>query len=216
MIWIASSSILGGRPTNEDRVYAACSSLNRAQLVVADGMGGHDDGEIAAQIAVDTVRNARDATPADAAQRAHQAVVRAARAKRSNMGTTLTIGSIRVGSGGLRGTVSLAHVGDTRLYVIRGDRVARCTQDQTLPDGSLIQAVGIGDALEIEARTLTIRPEDRVVLLSDGAWGVLPDADLASLVRGDDPRAIAHAVVRAALARKTRDNATCAIAWFTE
>jgi hypothetical protein len=123
------------RTHNED--YFACADLcNSTLFVVADGMGGHDAGEVASRIAVETLtREMRRSSKKnhDAAQLLEQAVQRAnaevlqeANSKGSNMGTTITAALV------FQDKAYIANVGDSRTYWIENGSIRRITEDHSL------------------------------------------------------------------------------------
>jgi protein phosphatase len=188
-------------------------------FAVADGVGGHAAGEVAAQMAIDAVRSviedprvpwpegAGAATYAvdrlaGGVQYANARVYDAACSEqgRQGMGTTFT------GLLLLDGVAALAHVGDSRAYLLRGRRLAQLTDDHTLAEayirfGSLTReeaatspfrnvitrAVGVEEVVEVDKRLLAVEPGDTLLLASDGLHGVLDDDAIARvLVRERD------------------------------
>jgi protein phosphatase len=206
------------RSTNQDRVAGA-----PRRVVLADGMGGRQGGETAAQIAVDTVmdrRGGRTEGPRRAILRANARIQDRARSiGPTGMGTTVVL----VDQPDAEATnVVVAWAGDSRLYRVRGDDAWLVTADHTweallLELGTdpaeaaerrhvLTRAVGTQPQLDVDQCTFEVRPGDRLVLCSDGVHGVLAPAVIARLAgRG------AAALVEAAVAAGTRDDATVAV-----
>lgn len=218
------------REQNEDK------PLNDLPLVgVADGMGGHEGGEVASQLAVHTLRSwkerlagreGRDALDVlrDAFNEANSVVFQKGIEDESllGMGTTLTVGWLD------SGTLSLAHVGDSRAYLLRGGRLQQLTEDQTVAQEwvrrgrlseeeaaasphrhILLQAIGADtDKLDIDTTTVTLRPGDRLLFASDGLTGMVKDNDqLRELLAGyADPADACRALVDAANAAGGEDN----------
>jgi protein phosphatase len=207
------------RSHNEDALFALTTLLSSNQqhipfglYMVADGMGGHDFGEVASAAAVRVVAEAvtrqvfqslfspDHATPGSSLQEilgnsvseANQAVLRLA----PGGGTTLTAVMI------LGDQMIIAHVGDSRLYQVFPDgsitpltrdhslvsqlvEVGMVTEEQaaTHPQRNiLLRAIGQPDSLEIDLFTLPVPPIARLLICSDGLWGVVPRSDLAALV----------------------------------
>ncbi len=238
----ARSHVGAVRQSNEDACYA--DPANRL-FVVADGMGGHAAGEVASAMAVDIVRAAVEAArdDLDAFARAPgepgrarirallDGAIRAANAEvlarseqerdKHGMGTTLDAVLI------LAGEAFVAHAGDSRTYLFRGDSVYRITLDHTVAQamctagamteeeaasstlGSVLSnAVGVSADIEIDHVHFELAPGDRLLLCSDGLYDYFDPDELARCVtryRGD--RALAELVDRACL-RGGSDNIT--------
>jgi PPM family protein phosphatase len=197
------------RPQNEDShgqwIPAAAEERNRrgALLVVADGMGGSRAGEVASRLAVDTVlRCYREAPGLDPLEDLHQAVEAANRVvhdesaahpEMSGMGTTCTAVVLRGAD------AYIAHVGDSRAYLVRDGAIRQLTRDHSLVaqlvrDGQLTpeqarvdprrnvvtRSVGVGPHVEIDAdpEPGLLRPGDTLLICSDGLHGVVADDEL--------------------------------------
>ena len=207
------------RSGNED-CYAVVPGLGF--FAVADGVGGHAAGEVAARMAIDAVQavlmDPTRAAPglhrlAGGVEYANARVYAAAQERgRTGMGTTFT---------GLLledGRASLAHVGDSRAYLFRGRRLVQLTEDHTLvaayiqagvmtredaaesPIRNIItRAVGTHETVEVDTRQLAVEPGDTFLLCTDGLHGVVGDEDMTSvLLREPDlTRAAAELVQRA-------------------
>ncbi|HSK22146.1 MAG TPA: Stp1/IreP family PP2C-type Ser/Thr phosphatase [Egicoccus sp.] len=220
------------RTGNEDAFLIA-----ESVFAVADGMGGHLAGEIASAKALEPVEALDgkvfgDSGDADAALRA--AVIEANdivsqmaddEPAYRGMGTTLTAAM-------LEGTrLHLAHVGDSRAYLLRGGRFEQLTDDHTLvqhlidegqitreeaashPQRSIItRAIGVSHDVEVDSMTIEIEPGDQVLLCSDGLTGVLDDGHIAQeLASGDDDRKVIGRLIEAANQRGGPDNITVVI-----
>lgn len=229
------------RPGNEDS-YAVCPGPSL--FMVADGMGGAAAGEVAARMAVDAVRCAfenadvtwpgamNDLPPpspglpqlAAALERANGRVYAAACADqtKAGMGTTLTALLL------LQDRAAIAHVGDSRLYRLRGRRLEMLTDDHTLVEayvrsGSITReeakrsryghmitrAIGTGAQVEVDQRLVAVAPGDTFVLATDGLHGVVGDDEIAAIlmVEPDLARA-ATQLVEAAFDAGAPDNVT--------
>jgi protein phosphatase len=224
---VAAALVLGGSGDGQDFL-----------LVVADGMGGHPSGDVASQIALDTLSRAFPALPAgdlgealkQAYRRANEAIFAAGEAEptHAGMGTTLTSALLH----GKYATV--AHVGDSRAYLLRGDGMTQVTRDHTVVADEVAQGrLGLDaarsdprrhqltHALGTHARLdrslpsifeLTLLPGDRLMLCSDGLYEVLDDGDLRRVLREQNPGNAALSLVALARERGTRDNATAVVA----
>jgi PPM family protein phosphatase len=216
------------RRSNED------SYLMRSPLfVVADGMGGAKAGEIASRMAAEAFAEVDlVGTPACEAleQTIRTANARILERSRSDpeaagMGTTVTA-AIMEG-----GTITFAHVGDSRAYLLRDGGLQRLSDDHSLvgelvrkgelseteaehhPQRSVItRALGTDDAVEIDTFSLRARDGDVVLLCSDGLNTMVPEATIATLLAADEPAAtIARNLTRAALAGGGEDNVTAVV-----
>jgi PPM family protein phosphatase len=213
------------RPANEDR-YLVAPPL----FVVADGMGGHEAGEVASGLAVETLsqllwdRSIRDGgTLADAVRAANRAIREATRDRpeQAGMGTTCTALFVD----GQRAT--LAHVGDSRAYLVRDGALRQLTEDHTLvgllvregiltPEQAarderrhvIVRALGVADSVDVDLVELSLEPGDRLLLCSDGLSGPVTDERLAeALVTDAGPEQVVAALVDAAV-RDGDDNVT--------
>lgn len=199
---------------------------------VADGMGGHAAGELAANLALDTLSQAyldgRGVAPerlAEAVQAANLSVLRHAVGEYVGMGTTLLAILID------RGAAIVAHVGDSRAYMLRAGELHRLTDDHSW----VAEQVRLGNLTETEARDhqwrsvvsnalggeervrlelfgFPLKSGDRLLICSDGLSGVVEEADLLELLaRPQSPDQIARTLVNAANDAGGPDNITAVI-----
>jgi serine/threonine protein phosphatase PrpC len=241
---VAAETDAAGRDENQDIALAlalsgpAPSPGEDFLLVVADGMGGEPAGDIASQIAANALREAFPEMPEgdlglalkQAYRKANEAVFQAGEEEPTyaGMGTTLTSALLR----GKYATV--AHVGDSRAYLMRGDGLTQVTRDHTLvaeetaqgrisaeaarrdPRRNILtQAIGTQAKLDSKLPSifeLTLLPGDRLLLCSDGLYGVLDDSDMRHALVRDDPGTAAKTLVAMAKEHGTRDNATAVVA----
>jgi serine/threonine protein phosphatase PrpC len=216
----------GRRPDNQDFVGACVGSVAeqaRHGLVaaIADGVGGHAGGRVAAETAVrgfidfylgqsETVGVRRAAARAAEAVNAWVHGQGRTDPVRQGMATTLTAIVLR------HRTLHVLHVGDSRLYRLRGDLLAQLTQDHVM-DGAdqrhvLRRAVGLEDALRADYLAEALVEGDRLVLATDGVHGPLRAFELARLLRQEaTPERAARSIVAAALAAGGQDNATALV-----
>jgi serine/threonine protein phosphatase PrpC len=217
------------REANEDSFAVA---HRHGLFMVADGMGAHNAGEVAAKMAIDCVGEAFDdvgATPSTALliaglQRANHRIARRARREpdKKGMGTTF------VGLLVLENRVVIAHVGDSRAYRLRGDRLDLLTEDHSLlnsyiragewdPANShnfplpsyITRAVGTEDDLAVDTQLRTLAPGDVYLLCSDGLTDMVGGAEVVSTLRKyQDLTQAAQRLVDAANARGGHDNIT--------
>lgn len=201
----AEISLLGDREDNQDRV-AIHDGGGGLLMVVADGMGGHSGGALAATTAVESLRDSCDAAAPeqDAAQflrealaRAHDAVVAAGEQVGIGSRPRTTCAACLVRDG----VATWAHVGDTRVYFSRGGELVTRTRDHTaiealLQDGLISEdeipghpmrhyvEFCLGGAPEQPLITVSdpaaLEPGDLLLLCSDGLWSGAGDAALAA------------------------------------
>jgi protein phosphatase len=208
--------------------------LRKGRLaVVADGMGGYEGGQEASRLAVETVRSVYDdffgGAPQDtlvkAFESAHQNIQRFAvdHPQFYGMGTTCTALSI------VDRQLCFAHVGDSRLYLIRAESISRLTRDHSyvgrLVESGLVRsedaeshpqrhiltaALGSGRDVvpHIPEQCIPLEEGDILLLCTDGLWGVVGDPDLARVARGNPPADACQKLVQMALDRGGPDNIT--------
>ncbi|MDO4264465.1 MAG: protein phosphatase 2C domain-containing protein, partial [Deinococcus sp.] len=191
----------GSGSVNQDSVLSA--DLPDARLfAVADGMGGHAAGELASQLALEAFAEVlgrpRGPLPQRiiyAAESANQAVYRRAVGDLSGMGTTLLAAVIA------RGALYLAHAGDSRAYLLRGDALFRLTDDHSwvadqLRAGELTpeqarthrwrnvvsNALGGEQRVRLELLSLALEAGDRLLLCTDGLYGPVNERKLLTIL----------------------------------
>jgi PPM family protein phosphatase len=199
-------------------------------VAVADGMGGHNAGEVASAAALDALRVAfgAGATIDDAVSAANEIVYEQSVADRDlrGMGTTLTAGAL-----GIDGTLLLGHVGDSRAYLVRDGAIERITTDHSLveeliqagelteeeaerdPRRSMItRALGLEPGVAVDVESVDLRAGDRLLLCSDGLTTMVSESEIAALVSGeDDPHVAASTLVEAANDAGGADNITVVV-----
>lgn len=217
------------RANNQDAMYA-----DSGLFVVADGMGGHQGGEVAANLAVRTLTNAersdreqlREAV-AEANRVVHQTALE--EAELHGMGTTLT--TLAVSQEANTHQFVILNVGDSRVYRHRDGQLEQLTEDHSyvaelvrrgeLDDDAaqahpyrnmLTRAIGVHAEVEIDEWLLEPVSGDRFMLCSDGLTNELADLEIAEQLRFDkDPSTTAKALVGLANERGGRDNSTVLI-----
>lgn len=216
----------GGRDINQDAALAG-----DRLFAVADGIGAMDKGEVASQLAVETLTTAfaADRTASGllkACREANQVVWRQATNENSAMGTTLAALAITSDTDAV-----VLHVGDSRLYRLRNTRLAKLTQDHTvvaelIRDGELgeqdarthphrnvlTRAVGAGPQVDADYAGVSCEPGDRLMLCTDGLFNALAPDELKDLLSAAaDPQAAADTLVTAAVQRGADDNVTAMV-----
>ena len=227
------------RAGNEDSALTS-----NALVAVADGMGGHAAGEVASRIAIQVLAmNSRMISAEDIDQESaddifatsisdiDDALANAADDNPSltGMGTTLSALFLR-GS-----AVALLHVGDSRIYRLRGNTFEQLSRDHTViqelldqgsiteaeiathPQRSVLTQVLMGDGRSQPSLTIfDVKSDDRYLLCSDGLSGVLSDKEIKSILKGKARGAAVDALVDAAYVQGAPDNVTVVVADLLE
>jgi PPM family protein phosphatase len=190
----------GGRDKNEDRM-GYCYTRDAGLFALADGMGGHPEGEVASQLALQTLAALfqRDAKPmlAEPLKFLHEAIIAghhqllryATEKALIDTPRTTVVACLMQGN-----AAYWAHCGDSRLYLVRGDKLVARTRDHSYSElqETLSQVVPVGERFNRNvlftclgspgkpvvdtAGPLLLQPHDRVLLCSDGLWGSVSDA----------------------------------------
>jgi PPM family protein phosphatase len=203
-------------------------------FVVADGMGGHLAGDVASATAVEVItQRAGDASVqqpeslSTLVRQANRAIYQKARSDPSlkGMGTTCTLVLID----GDR--AQIAHVGDSRAYLLRGGRLEQLTEDHTLvgrmvkegrlrqeeaqhhPQRSIItRALGVDADVDVDLKPVELHVGDRLLLNSDGLTSMIEDGALEQILAGEpDPQSAADKLVDAANDAGGEDNITVVV-----
>lgn len=225
--WATLTDIGRVRTHNEDSVLA-----QPPLFVVADGLGGHEAGEVASSIAVETLRDHAPRRPdakalARAVRAANREVMRAAREGfgKQGMGTTMTAAIVE----GTR--IALAQVGDSRAYLMHEGVISRITEDHSMvadmirrgqlteaesryhPNRSVItRALGTDPNMTADPYEFDAEPGDRLLLCSDGLTAMLEDAAIGdALAAYKDPAIAARMLVDAANDAGGHDNVSVII-----
>ncbi len=215
------------RNLNEDR-FMATENL----LAVADGMGGHLAGEVAAQIAIDKLANITIVDPVldclrNVFQDANRTIFEAGKnnKEQEGMGTTLTTVYLQ----SLKAYI--AHVGDSRAYHIRGDTIRQLTEDHSYVNqlvalgtlskeeaekhpqrNILLRVLGIDDDIEVDLYEIDLTFGDRILLASDGLFTDVSNKTIAEiLTKGLSLENTANELIDVALAAGGKDNVTVVI-----
>jgi serine/threonine protein phosphatase PrpC len=239
------------RDHNEDSAFM---EPGQKFFIVADGMGGHAAGEVASAMAVETVRKTLEAAQAEvddfqkkpndsgrralvqllqtAVLQAHQAVFQRGQTEqdKAGMGTTLDVVLI-AGS-----EAFVAHVGDSRTYLIRDGRSSQITTDHTVAEvlviegkltieeaqvsplrTILVNAIGVSADVGVEMAHVQLRRGDRLLLCSDGLHDYFPvDEEIAQRLSSDAPGDALKEMVELAKTRGGHDNITGVAVHVTE
>lgn len=207
-------------------------------FLVADGMGGHDSGEVASKLAVETLASVAEERVSvnpkpgvealenilyEAFQEANNTIKGNAEARGNDMGTTLVACML------VDDKVALcANVGDSRGYLVRNGQLHQITRDHSLvarmveqnritaeearnhPHSNiLLRTVGTERNVDIDIFRVDLEEGDRILLCSDGLWGEVDDPEIEAIVAQDlDNRAVSRELVRAAHMGGGKDNIT--------
>ena len=204
--------------------------------IVADGMGGYEGGQEASRLAVESVissyRDFRGDDPQQALIEALHAAHRrirqqaAAHVEFAGMGTTCTAAAL------IEKSLYFAHVGDTRLYLVRGGQMSQLTRDHSYvgrlvesgvlsreeaehhPQRNILTAAmgtGIDLILDSPGRPEQLLSGDLLVLCTDGLWGQVRDAEILRIVENNDAEDAVRELIRLARERGGPDNITVQI-----
>lgn len=239
------------REHNEDSAHM---ERDQGFFIVADGMGGHAAGEVASAMAVETVKQTLEAarpeidafkkSPSDAGRRglvqllqsavlqAHQAVYQRGQTEtdKQGMGTTLDVVLVAGGE------AFVAHVGDSRTYLVREGRSSQITTDHTVAEvlviegkltieeaqvsplrTILVNAIGVSADVGVEMAHVTLKKNDRLLLCSDGLHDYFPvEEEIAQRMYADHPGDALKEMVELAKTRGGHDNITGVAVHITE
>ncbi len=210
-------------------------------FVLADGMGGHQSGELASSVAARVVtyqflnkilrsfllNEQRDASQPPLSEALSNAVLAANKAVHEQVpggGTTLTCALV------LGGRAYLAHVGDSRAYLFAGNRLRQITQDHSLVDrlvelgqitpgeaqhhpqrNILYRAVGQSETLEVDTYVELLPPHYRLLLCCDGVWGSVTEDQIIKALTAVTPQEACDHLIEAANAAGGKDNITAVV-----
>lgn len=226
----------GGRKCNEDRM-GYCYTRDSAVLMLADGLGGHPEGEVAAHLAVAAVANMfqkmaqpkladMDGFLENAMMAAHYQILNYAvdKAMRDSPRTTLVMAVIQSGH------VIWAHCGDSRLYLVRQHQLLARTRDHTFAErrspkrdnapaapvelnrNVLFSCLGSpGKPIYSVSEPVALKQGDKLLLCSDGLWSSLAEHDIVNQLSQKSVQDAVPDLVGQALkhAGKSSDNVTC-------
>lgn len=230
---LASESIAGQRPYQEDAVLVRTLSDGRVLVAVADGMGGHAAGEVASGLALETLHQAlEDGITLDHAfELANRRVHEKARDPgKRGMGTTLTAALVDDGE------FMIANVGDSRGYLLSGKEIRQVTEDhsfvaEAMKRGqskkqamatpyrdALTRSIGTDPSVQVDVfGPFPVKDDTALLVCSDGLYKTLTDADVRRIyLESGSPRGAARTLVATALERGSDDNISVAVAEYGE
>ena len=234
LVWCGLTDTGLVRDHNED--YFSCMNLRESTLfVVADGMGGHDAGEVASRLAVETAcKEVQDGAQGEydpqkllekAVQRANTEVIREGESKGSNMGTTLTLALMR------QDRAYIASVGDSRTYWIENGSIRQITEDHSLvaklvtagkltreearnhPKSNLLyRTIGSDENVTVDTFQVDLKRGGSLLLCTDGLWGEVSDEDIHSVCAWErNLKAACSRLIQLANENGGRDNITAIV-----
>ena len=230
--WATATHVGHVRDGNEDAIAPDSDGIGSGPLLIAiaDGMGGHVGGEVASRLAIDAAAGARadvPIAPRSRVEAGNEAVIQASEENPdlAGMGTTLTLALF-----GADGNVRIGHVGDSRMYLLRGGSLRQLTTDHTwvmdmLRRGQLSEeqaakhprrhlltrVLGMTD-VDVDEDELELHGGDRALLCSDGLTTMLADGSVQEiLVDAETPSDAVWALIEAANAAGGYDNTTVAV-----
>lgn len=190
------------RENNEDSYLV---DLNRGLLVVCDGMGGHNGGEVASAIAVKTISQifaeSSEELPGRlvlALEKANSAILYSAQQDPAlhGMGTTATLAAFE------NGIMFVAHIGDSCLYIVQDGRLRKVTRDHTLAQQLLMEgrlkpedmrsnpynhiltrALGVEENVNIDSYQEKVHPGDLILLCSDGLSDKVSEGEIEEVLQ---------------------------------
>lgn len=245
-IFSAGLTDVGRKRTHNEDSYLIDDEMQL--FVVADGMGGHAGGGTASRIAVETIdrelRKAHESNSApfaaigplqdsllpevirNAVEQACLAIFQAAQedARLAGMGTTVISLMIKGNQ------AFLAHVGDSRAYLLRGDLIQQVSEDHSLVNEQIkagmitpeeakhsrykniiTRSVGFEEEVQVDVMGLVVEPGDLFILCSDGLANMLEDKDLLDLARHSKVEDLPKKLVEVANERGGDDNITVVV-----
>jgi len=236
------ADVTGGMRTAEARApFTFPLGEKGAALLVCDGMGGAAAGEVASQMAVDSIYDALSASEPQqrdafarllrrAVQHANERIFIQSRDNQSErgMGTTCTVASL------VDETLVVAQIGDSRCYVLRDGKLAQVTKDQSLAwqlieagamtadeakafehANIILQALGVQERVEVVLSQVSLRKGDVALLCSDGLHGPVADEEILAILIGEpNLQKAGDALIQKALDRDGPDNITVVLARF--
>ncbi|MDH5540537.1 MAG: serine/threonine-protein phosphatase [Rhizobacter sp.] len=199
----------GGREKNEDRM-GYCYTRDSGLFALADGMGGHPEGEVASQLALQTLSALfqRDSKPtlADPLRFLHESIIAGHHQllRYANQRALIDTPRTTIVACLLQGNAAYwAHCGDSRLYMVRGEKLIARTRDHSYSElqHSVSQVVTLGERYNRNVLftclgspgkpvvdtvgPMLMQPGDRMLLCSDGLWGTVSDAVITEMLAGN-------------------------------
>ena len=207
-VWTIASECGPIREKNEDSVFPSVSgsSTEVFYAAVCDGLGGHKGGNIASKLAIEQIQDGGEELTkilinADTEILNYQKK----NPEFENMGTTMTLVSISQS-----GKLKIAHIGDTRCYILSKRNLHQITTDHVVTgfNNMLTQALGLGKALEPELIDFQLNIGDVVLLCSDGFYNEVSESYIK---RKLSEGVVAESIVKEVLKNDPKDNVSVVI-----
>jgi serine/threonine protein phosphatase PrpC len=221
------------RKNNEDSLLVG-EGRDETLFVVADGIGGFEAGEVASSIAVDVLKDVEPSGSLEEAIReANRRILAASKGDEKLQGMGTTVVAMRFGGTRQELLAEVSHVGDSRVYLLRGGELRPITEDHSLvaelvrsgdltraqasehPQKNLItRALGAEEEVEVDTTVLPVELGDRLILCSDGLSDMVSEAEMLDLLTSpgsESPENASRILVRAALDAGGADNVTVVV-----
>ena len=231
-VWASNTHTGLVRKNNEDVVHPETDGHCSEPLLVgvADGLGGHRDGEVASSKAIERAVDVVG-PPREQVKAANQAIMEdvLSNPQRVGMGTTLTLAQLDPA-----GRVTVGHVGDSRAYLLRAGRLIRLTVDHTYVQEEieagrltedqarvhakrslLTRALGFGHDLTVDEGSASLAVGDRLLVCSDGLTAMLTDEEIAAILGEGPPSDVAWDLIEAANRAGGHDNVSVVVVVVT-
>ena len=208
VVWSIKSECGPVRKKNEDSVFPdkSGSSFVPFKAGVFDGMGGHKKGEVASKLASSVMKeDYKDLV--SYVEKANEAIYKYQENNKDSEGMGTTMTAINIDEDGI---LHVAHVGDSRCYVLSKRNLIKLTQDENVPgyQNVLIQALGTKKKLKIQTKDIHLLKGDVVLLCTDGLYNELGEEYLKKKLQEGIS---AETLVSEVLLQEPKDNITAII-----
>ena len=208
VVWSIKSECGPVRKKNEDSVFPdkSGSSFAPFKAGVFDGMGGHKKGEVASKLASSVMKeDYKDLV--SYVEKANEAIYKYQENNKDSEGMGTTMTAITIDEDGV---LHVAHVGDSRCYVLSKRNLIKLTQDENVPgyQNVLIQALGTKKKLKIQTKDIHLLKGDVVLLCTDGLYNELGEEYLKKKLQEGIS---AETLVSEVLLQEPKDNITAII-----
>jgi PPM family protein phosphatase len=226
-LWASATHKGMVRDKNEDSVFPTSSgeATDQVLAIVADGMGGHVAGEVASRIAINAAASS-DLPPTDRVAAGNRAI-REEVARDSGlegMGTTMTLLNVE------NGIATIAHIGDSRAYLLRDGELRQVTEDHTVaaeyvaqgqlsPEEAaahpqrhmLLRTLGLTRFVNVDEVKIDLSTGDRILLCSDGLTEMVRDSAIGKILADGSPDEVVWDLVETANEAGGVDNITVVV-----
>jgi protein phosphatase len=242
----ASSDTGRVREHNEDEVRFAEPESSQATgrgflAAVADGMGGHERGEVASNLAIETLFTTFYDEQSDEAKDDLVALLKQGfkasndriMSESTSVSSTGSMGTTMVAAAVSGTQLTIANVGDSRAYLVRAEAATQITRDHSLVAEQvasgvitaeeartsnyrnvITRALGHRPKVDVDVFEIDLLPDDRVVLCSDGVHGHVELEEVAAITLKQGPQEASQELIDLAMERGSTDNVTAAVLWF--